>query len=92
MHLLCAARPIWLAHGGMPVVATPDTLDVRQMVAISRKLYPELESVLRTHSEAGAQLIDRENAGPVLLAAHELALAMRRHVLEFVEDSEAIHH
>ena len=71
-----------IAQARMLVIATPDTLDVRQMIATARALNPAIETVVRTHNEAEAKLLDQENAGKVFLGEHELAQAMTRHVLE----------
>ncbi|MDP2256332.1 MAG: YbaL family putative K(+) efflux transporter [Polaromonas sp.] len=71
-----------IAEARMLVIATPDTLDVRQMIAIARTLNPPIETVVRTHNEAEAKLLDQENAGKVFLGEQELAQSMIRHVLE----------
>jgi CPA2 family monovalent cation:H+ antiporter-2 len=71
-----------VAQARMLVIATPDTLDVRQMVATARALNPGIEIVVRTHNEAEARLLDNEKAGKVFLGEHELAQSMTRHVLE----------
>jgi CPA2 family monovalent cation:H+ antiporter-2 len=65
----------------MLVIATPDTLDVRRMIAIARTVNPRIETVVRTHSEEEAVLLEKEKAGKVFLGEHELAIAMTRHVL-----------
>jgi CPA2 family monovalent cation:H+ antiporter-2 len=65
----------------MLVIATPDTLDVRRMIEIARTVNPRIETVVRTHSEEEAGLLEKENTGKVFLGEHELALAMIRHVL-----------
>jgi CPA2 family monovalent cation:H+ antiporter-2 len=70
-----------IAKARMLVIATPDTLDVRQMIAIARTLNPQIEAVLRTHNETEAQLLEQENAGKVFLGEHELAQSMINHVL-----------
>jgi CPA2 family monovalent cation:H+ antiporter-2 len=66
----------------MLVIATPDTLDVRRMIEIARTVNPRIQTVVRTHSEEEAALLEKENAGKVFLGEHELALAMTRYVLE----------
>jgi CPA2 family monovalent cation:H+ antiporter-2 len=71
-----------IAQARMLVIATPDTLDVRQMVATARALNPAIEIVVRTHNETEARLLDSEKAGKVFLGEHELAQSMTRHVLE----------
>ncbi len=63
------------------VIATPDTLNVRQMIATARALNPAIETVVRTHNEAEAKLLEQENAGTVFLGERELAQSMARHVL-----------
>ena len=66
----------------MLVIATPDTLDVRRMIELARTVNPRIETVVRTHSEEEAVLLEKENAGKVFLGEHELAIAMTRYVLE----------
>ena len=66
----------------MLVIAIPDTLDVRRMIEIARTVNPRVETVVRTHSEEEAVLLEKENAGKEFLGEHELALAMTRYVLE----------
>jgi CPA2 family monovalent cation:H+ antiporter-2 len=69
-------------RAAMLVIATPDTLNVRKMVAIARTVNPRIESVVRTHSEEEAVLLERDNSGKVFFGEHELALGMTKHVLE----------
>ncbi|TBW11841.1 Kef family K(+) transporter [Azotobacter chroococcum subsp. isscasi] len=71
-----------IARASMLVVAIPDTLDARQMIATARTLNPAIETVLRTHNEEEAELLEREAAGKVFLGENELANGMTRHVLE----------
>lgn len=66
----------------MLVIAIPDTLNVRKMIEIARTVNPRIETVVRTHSEEEASLLEQENAGKVFFGEHELALGMTRHVLE----------
>ncbi|MGA0570949.1 YbaL family putative K(+) efflux transporter [Variovorax sp. VNK109] len=70
-----------VARARMLVIATPDSLDVRQMIATARALNPTIETVVRTHNEDEARLLEQENAGKVFLGEEELAQAMTRHVL-----------
>ncbi len=65
----------------MLVIATPDTLDVRRMIEIARTVNPRIETVVRTHSEEEAVLLEQENAGKVFLGEHELAGSIIAHVL-----------
>lgn len=71
-----------IARAGMLVVATPDTFDVRQMVKIARTLNPGIETVVRTHNEEEAKLLQRETTEKIFLGEEELAKSMSRYVLE----------
>ena len=71
-----------IARAYMLVIATPDTFHVRQMIEIARMLNPNIETVMRTHSDEEAAMLRKENAGKVFMGEHELALGMTRHVLE----------
>ena len=73
-----------IARALILVIATPDTLNVRQMIATARTLNPTIESVVRTHNEEEARLLGVElaNAGKVFLGEHELAQSMAQHVLK----------
>ncbi|MDF1485497.1 YbaL family putative K(+) efflux transporter [Ramlibacter sp. H39-3-26] len=71
-----------IARARMLVIAIPDTLHVRQMVAATRMLNPGIETAVRAHGEEEARLMERENLGRIFLAEEELAQSMVRHVLE----------
>ena len=71
-----------IANARMLVIATPDTLNVRQMINTARTLNPDIEIVVRTHNEAEARLLESENAGKIFLGEEELAQSMMRYVLE----------
>ena len=70
-----------IAHAALLVIATPDTFDALKMLEIARTLNPAIETVLRTHSEEEAALLQREAAGMVFLGENELARGMAQHVL-----------
>jgi CPA2 family monovalent cation:H+ antiporter-2 len=76
----------------MLVIATPDTLDVRRMIEIARTVNPRIETVVRTHSEEEATLLEKETAGKVFLGEHELASSMIQHVLDRYAAATEGHH
>ena len=76
-----------IARARMLVVATPDTVGVRKIVEIARKLNPNVQIVLRTHSDEEAAMLRHENCGVVFMGEHELAKAMTAHVLETMQPS-----
>jgi monovalent cation:H+ antiporter-2, CPA2 family len=73
-----------IARAQMLVIAVPDTFRARKMIEIARMLKPDVETVVRTHSDEEAALLRKEKAGKVFVGEHELALGMTRHVLERV--------
>lgn len=76
-----------IARAAMLVIATPDTLKVRQMIATARLLNPAIETVIRSHNEQEARLLEEENGSTtVFLAEEALAQAMVRHVLDRAND------
>ena len=71
-----------IARARVLVVTTPDTLNIRQMIATARTLNPPIEIVVRGHNETEAQLLVQEEAATVYIGEQELARAMARDVLE----------
>ena len=71
-----------IADAAMLVIATPDLLNVRQMVDTARTLNPDIEIVLRTHSEDESQLLRKDNIGTVFFGEEELARGIASHVLQ----------
>jgi CPA2 family monovalent cation:H+ antiporter-2 len=71
-----------IAHAAMLVVATPDPINVRQMADAARTLNPDIEIVLRTHSEDESNLLRKDGIDTVFFGEEELAKGMTRHVLK----------
>ncbi len=71
-----------VARAAMLVIATPDTVGIRKMIDIARKLNPKIQIVLRTHSDEEAAMLRQEHVGEVFMGEHELAKAMTQHVLD----------
>ncbi|MEK6686177.1 MAG: YbaL family putative K(+) efflux transporter [Pseudomonadota bacterium] len=81
-----------ITDAAMLVVATPDPLNVRQMIDTARTLNPEIEIVLRTRSEDETQLLRKDNMGTVFFGEEELAKSMTHHILQrFDAKSEPTH-
>jgi CPA2 family monovalent cation:H+ antiporter-2 len=71
-----------IARAAMLVIATPDTFHVRAMIETARALNPNIKTVVRTHSDAEAELLRSERAGKVFVGEEELANGMTEFVLE----------
>ena len=70
-----------IADAAMLVIATGTTLGVRQMVETARTLNPDIEIVVRTHSEEETDLLRNEHVGTVFFGEEELARGMSMYVL-----------
>ena len=71
-----------IAHAAILVITAPDSMQVRQIAQIARTLNPDIEIVLRTHSEGESQLLRQDGIGTVFFGEEELAKGMVDHVLQ----------
>jgi CPA2 family monovalent cation:H+ antiporter-2 len=71
-----------IARARMLVIASPDSTAARRMIRTARILRPDMEVVVRTHSDEEASLLRSERANAVFMGEHELAVGMSRHVME----------
>jgi CPA2 family monovalent cation:H+ antiporter-2 len=78
-----------VARARMLVIAVPDTLRARKMTEIARTLKPDIDVVVRVHTEEEEAMLQNERIGQVFMGEHELALAMTRYVLERVAEGTA---
>ncbi|MDR0673920.1 MAG: cation:proton antiporter [Zoogloeaceae bacterium] len=79
-----------IARAAMLVIASHTPMDVRTMAEVARALNPDIEIVIRTHSEDESDLMRRESYGAAFFADEELARGMIRHVLEGFRKREII--
>jgi monovalent cation:H+ antiporter-2, CPA2 family len=70
-----------IARARMLVIATHESLGVRQMTQAARSLNPSIEIVIRSHSEEEARRLEEELSGKVFVGEHELARAMTAYVV-----------
>jgi len=75
-----------IARARMLVIATPDTFHVRAMVETARALNPDIKTVVRTHSDEEAELLQQEKVGKIFIGEHELANGMTEFVLRDFDD------
>ena len=71
-----------ISEAAMLVSATPDTIQVRQMVDTARTLNPGIEIVIRTHTEEESQLLSQDGMGTIFFGEEELAKGMTRHIFQ----------
>ncbi|MDR0563752.1 MAG: NAD-binding protein, partial [Azoarcus sp.] len=71
-----------IANAAMLVVAMPSPLNVRVMAEASRSLNPDIEIVVRTHSEEEYHSLRDEGIAHTFFGVEELARSMSSHVAE----------
>jgi len=80
-----AAVPGVLEHAHLKdarllAVATPDALLARQIIELARTVNPDIDTVVRTHSEEAKEILERMNVGLAVMGENELAHSMVRYV------------
>ena len=81
-----AARPEVLEHAHLErarlvIVAQPDAYQARAILALARQLNPNVEVVLRTHSDAEREFLEKHGAARALVGERELAVSLTRAAL-----------
>jgi Kef-type K+ transport system, predicted NAD-binding component len=71
-----------IADASLLVIATPETVEVRQMIETARTLNPGIETLVRSHNDEEAALLQKELVGRVFVGETELGDSMARHTLE----------
>ena len=91
-----AVAPGILAAAGIDraallIIATPGTNVTRHLLDIARKANPEIDTVVRTHSEVELAHLEKEGVGLAVMAERELALGMMGYALRSLglSDGEA---
>jgi CPA2 family monovalent cation:H+ antiporter-2 len=75
------------------VVAAPDAYHARAILALARRLNPNVEVVVRTHSDDERAFLEAHGAGRALVGERELAVSLARHALrrfDVPHDMEAV--
>ena len=93
-----ATRPEVLADAHLErarlvVVAAPDAYQTRAILALARRLNPDVEVVARTHSDEERAFLESHGAGHALVGERELAVSLTRHALRrfgVAHDMEAV--
>lgn len=74
-----------VARARVLVIAVPDAVRARKMIEIARTLRPDMEIVVRAHTDEEETLLRNDGAKHVVMGERELAHAMTRHVLARLE-------
>ena len=71
-----------VARAGILAITVPDTFRSRKMIEIARALKPDMEIMVRAHTDEEVALLRKDGIGSVFMGKQELARAMARHVFE----------
>ncbi len=85
-----AARDIVLVQAHLMrasalVITIPDPMIVRRVVDTARKVNPGIHVVIRADNGVDAALLEKEEAGTIVLSENELAAGLTRHVLDIIK-------
>jgi len=88
MHALFgdASRPgilehAHLEHASVLVIAAPGAFQTREVLDRGRQLNPNIDTVVRTHSEAEQHYLEKAGVGLAVMGERELAIGMARYAL-----------
>ncbi len=81
-EVLEAARP---AKARLLVIAVPEKTSARRILAEARRINPEIELVVRTHSTEEANWLRDNGVGLVVMGEHHIASEMAAHALKQFE-------
>jgi CPA2 family monovalent cation:H+ antiporter-2 len=70
-----------LERARLVVVAAPDAYQARAILALARRLNPEVEVIARTHSDEERTFLEANGASRALVGERELAVSLARHAL-----------
>jgi CPA2 family monovalent cation:H+ antiporter-2 len=70
------------------IIATPDANAARRLLDLAREANPEIDTVVRTHSELELAHLENEGVGLAVMAERELALGMMGYALRSLGLSE----
>jgi monovalent cation:H+ antiporter-2, CPA2 family len=77
-----------IEHARLLIIAAPDPYASRRVLDIARELNPDIDTVVRTHSEIELAHLEAEGVGLAVLAERELALGMMGYALRSLGLSE----
>jgi CPA2 family monovalent cation:H+ antiporter-2 len=63
------------------VIASPDSYAARRVVDLARKHRPELDIVVRTHSDVDREHFEKQGVGRVVMGEREMAMGMTEYAL-----------
>jgi CPA2 family monovalent cation:H+ antiporter-2 len=71
-----------LGQARLLVITAPDPYKARAIITVARRANPEIDTVVRTHSEAEREYLERLEVGMAVVGERELANTMARYALE----------
>jgi len=71
-----------IQHAKLLVIASPDNYSARRALDLARKSNPQIDTVVRTHSDHELEHFEKQGVGRVMMGERELALGMSRYAVE----------
>ncbi|MGB3847637.1 MAG: YbaL family putative K(+) efflux transporter [Sphingopyxis sp.] len=70
-----------IAQARLLVIATPEGFQTRRIIEIARELNPEIDTAIRTHSEAEVAHLEGQGVGLAIMGARELSFGLADYAL-----------
>ena len=77
-----------LERARLVVAAAPDAYQTRAILALARKLNPDVEVVARTHSDEERAFLEANGAAQAMVGERELAVSLARHALRRARETD----
>ena len=71
----------YLERARLVIVSAPDAYQARAILNVARSLRPDVEVVVRTHSDEERRFLETHGAARALVAERELAVSIARYAL-----------
>jgi CPA2 family monovalent cation:H+ antiporter-2 len=71
-----------VAHARLIAIATPDGIQARHILDLSRKARPGIDTIVRTHSDSERERLEQQGVGRVVMGERELARGMLKYALQ----------
>ena len=70
-----------VAQARLLVIATPEGFQTRRIIEIARELNPEIDTAIRTHSDAEVAYLEAQGVGLAIMGARELSFGLADYAL-----------
>jgi CPA2 family monovalent cation:H+ antiporter-2 len=71
-----------VGHARLIAIATPDGIQARRILELARAAHPDIDTIVRTHSDMERERLEQQGVGRVVMGERELARGMLKYALQ----------